>query len=170
MFEKHIFDSVSLEYFFEKYNIVPKELSLLDIGTGGGFPSVPLAIFYEDLNVTALDSISKKINAVEEFKHQLQLKNLTLVNDRAENLKTKYDIVVSRAVSNLSKITKYAMPLVKDGGYFVCYKSKNVFDEIREAKELILKNKAEIVEVIEYQLPLDEKFERFLVVMKKRKK
>lgn len=168
MFEKHIFDSLAISYFFEKYNITPNGLTLLDIGTGGGFPAVPIAINYKDLNVVGLDSIAKKIRAIEEFKQKLQLDNLTLINDRAENIQTEYDIVVSRAVSKLSKVVQYAMPLLKSGGYFVCYKSKSAFDEIREAKDIILKNKAEFLEVIEYKLPLEENFDRFLVVVKKK--
>lgn len=168
LFEKHIFDSLSIEKFFEKYNIKYAGMSMLDIGTGGGFPSVPIAICYPEINVVGLDSIAKKIRAIEDFKNDLKLDNLTLINDRAENLKTKYDIVVSRAVSRLDKVVEYAMPLLKDGGYFVCYKSKQVFDEIREAKEAIFKKKAELLEVIEYKLPLEENFERFLVVIKKK--
>lgn len=167
-FEKHIFDSLSIEKFFEKYNVKYAGMNMLDIGTGGGFPSVPIAICYPEINVVGLDSIAKKIRAIEDFKNDLKLDNLTLINDRAENLKTKYDIVVSRAVSRLDKVVEYAMPLLKDGGYFVCYKSKQVFDEIREAKEAIFKKKAELLEVIEYKLPLKEKFERFLVVIKKK--
>lgn len=167
LFEKHIFDSLSIEKFFEKYNINPAGMSMLDIGTGGGFPAVPIAICYPELKVTGLDSIAKKIRAIEDFKKELNLENLTLINDRAENLKEKYDLVVSRAVSRLDKVVEYAMPLLKNGGYFVCYKSKQVFDEIREAKELIFKKKAELLEVIEYKLPLEENFERFLVVIKK---
>lgn len=168
LFEKHIFDSLSIEKFFEKYNVKYAGMSMLDIGTGGGFPSVPIAICYPEINVVGLDSIAKKIRAIEDFKNDLKLDNLTLINDRAENLKTKYDIVVSRAVSRLDKVVEYAMPLLKDGGYFVCYKSKQVFDEIREAKEAIFKKKAELLEVIEYKLPLEENFERFLVVIKKK--
>ncbi len=168
LFEKHIFDSLSIEKFFEKYNVKYAGMSMLDIGTGGGFPSVPIAICYPEINVIGLDSIAKKIRAIEDFKNDLKLDNLTLINDRAENLKTKYDIVVSRAVSRLDKVVEYAMPLLKDGGYFVCYKSKQVFDEIREAKEAIFKKKAELLEVIEYKLPLEENFERFLVVIKKK--
>lgn len=167
LFEKHIFDSLSIEKFFEKYNINPAGMSMLDIGTGGGFPAVPIAICYPELKVTGLDSIAKKIRAIEDFKKELNLENLTLINDRAENLREKYDLVVSRAVSRLDKVVEYAMPLLKNGGYFVCYKSKQVFDEIREAKELIFKKKAELLEVIEYKLPLEENFERFLVVIKK---
>ena len=168
LFEKHIFDSLSIEKFFEKYNVKYAGMNMLDIGTGGGFPSVPIAICYPEINVVGLDSIAKKIRAIEDLKNDLKLDNLTLINDRAENLKTKYDIVVSRAVSRLDKVVEYAMPLLKDGGYFVCYKSKQVFDEIREAKEAIFKKKAELLEVIEYKLPLEENFERFLVVIKKK--
>lgn len=168
LFEKHIVDSLNIDKFFEKYNVNPASKKLLDIGTGGGFPAVPLAICYKDLEVHGLDSIAKKIKAVEEFKQQLGLKNLKLINDRAENLKEKYDIVTSRAVAKLEKVVKYALPLLKNHGYFVCYKSKQVFDEIREAKETIFNLGGEFLEVIEYKLPLDEDFERFLVVIKKK--
>lgn len=168
IYEKHIFDSLSIEKFFEKYNVNPTGKTLLDIGTGGGFPAVPIAICYKDLQVVGIDSIKKKINAIEDFKTELKLDNLTLINDRVENLNNKYDIITSRAVSRLDKVSQYALPLLKSGGYFVCYKSKQVFDEIKEAKEILFKLKSEFIETIEYKLPLEETFERFLVIIKKK--
>lgn len=161
LFEKHIFDSLALNLFGEIKG------TLLDIGTGGGFPSVPLAILYDGLKISAIDSIRKKINAVEFFKTELNLKNLTPICDRVENLNVKYDFVVSRAVASLDKILEYAIPHVKDGGYFIAYKSKKYEEEIEQAKGVIKKYKLDNPQIISYTLPLDEVYERNLLVFKK---
>lgn len=169
LWEKHIFDSLSLEKFFEKYNISElKEKTLLDIGTGGGFPSVPLAINYPELSVTALDSIRKKINAIHEIKDGLNIKNLTTICERAENIKTKkFDFITSRAVAALKILVPYAMPLLKNNGYFIAYKSVKVQEEISEARQILKKYNAEVVDIIEYDLPLEENHTRNLVVISK---
>ena len=105
LWEKHICDSLSISKFFEKYSI---PVSLIDIGTGGGFPSVPIAINYPNIEVWALDSIAKKIRAVEFFKNSLNLKNLHPVCSRAENFKEQtFPLVVSRAVASLDKLIPY---------------------------------------------------------------
>ena len=111
LWEKHVFDSLAIENFFNKYS--PKCTTLLDIGTGGGFPSVPIALTYPKIQVTALDSIAKKIRAIESIKEKLQIKNLTPVCSRVENTDGKFDIVTSRAVSSLDKICVYALPKLK---------------------------------------------------------
>ena len=121
LWEKHIFDSLSIHLFFEKY-AQPK--TLLDIGTGGGFPSVPIALTYPNIKVTAVDSIAKKIRAVTNMGEKLELKNLNAVCSRVENLDGKFDVITSRAVSRLDKICEYALPKLKKGGYFVAYKSR----------------------------------------------
>ena len=91
LWEKHIFDSLSIEYFFKNYGTsYTSPLKLLDIGTGGGFPSVPIALAYSDIEVYALDSIRKKINAIENIKQELNIKNLHTICNRAENLKEKF--------------------------------------------------------------------------------
>jgi len=163
--EKHIYDSLGIKLFFEKYGIKPA--SILDIGCGGGFPCVPIAIEFPEIKVTGLDSIRKKINSVEIIKETLVLNNLELVCERAENYKGhKFDVVVSRAVADLSKIASYALPLVKKGGYFVAYKSKKAQEEISAAKSILKKLGGEIVDVINYRLPLDEVYERNLVCIK----
>ena len=163
LYEKHIYDSLAIKLFFEKYKFMPSEI--LDIGCGGGFPSVPVAIEYPQIKVTALDSIRKKINAVNNIKEKLSLNNLTVICERAENLKDKYDLVVSRAVADLEKISEYALPLLKKNGYFVAYKSRKALLEIEQAEKVLKKYNAKVVDIIEYTLPLEEIYERNLIVI-----
>ena len=163
--EKHIFDSLSIEKFFEKYGNNFK--TLLDFGTGGGFPSVPVALAYPELPVTALDSIGKKINAVTEIKEALHIDNLTTVCSRVENFDGKFDIVTTRAVASLDKIIHYAIPKLKNDGYFVAYKSIKAAEEIKEAQKSLQKFKAKVIDIIEYELPLEQNHTRNLVIIKK---
>lgn len=182
--EKHIFDSLAITEFLDKqvaFFKPPrpngerdgvrgdslKKPTLLDIGTGGGFPAVPIAIYYEGLEVYALDSIRKKVKAIEEIKDELGLKNLHPICERAEKIEQQFDYVTSRAVSNLDTILKYAVPKLKDKGYFIAYKSKKAQDEIEEAKKTIKRLGVKIVDILEYNLPLDENFERNLIIFKK---
>lgn len=165
LWEKHIFDSLSIEKFFEKYK--PSGSKLLDIGTGGGFPSVPTALAYPDIEVFALDSIRKKINAIENIKAVLNIQNLHTICERAENIKDKFDIVTSRAVAPLKIITGYAMPLLNKNGYFVAYKSIRTEEEIKEAKNILKKYNAEVTDIIKYDLPLEENHTRNLIIIKK---
>ena len=198
LWEKHIFDSLAIEKFFIKYYPHPlragKQLceaeratnagagvTLLDIGTGGGFPSVPIALCYPEIEVYALDSIRKKINAIENIKQELNIKNLHTICGRVENLKISplplgegackagegFNIVTSRAVASLDKITDYAMPHLKKDGYFVAYKSIKAKEEIANAKNILKKHKAEVVDIIEYDLPLEENHTRNLIIIKK---
>lgn len=165
LWEKHIFDSLSIEKFFEKYGNNLK--TLLDFGTGGGFPSVPVALAYPELPVTALDSIGKKINAVTEIKEALHIDNLTTVCSRVENFDGKFDIVTTRAVASLDKIIHYAIPKLKNDGYFVAYKSIKAAEEIKEAQKSLQKFKAKVIDIIEYELPLEQNHTRNLVIIKK---
>lgn len=164
LFEKHIYDSLAIKLFFDKFNI--KNGNVLDIGCGGGFPCVPLAIEYPEFQITGIDSIRKKINAINEIKAELNLKNLTTICDRVENLNSKkYDIITSRAVAELVKISEYALPLLKKDGYFVAYKSKKVQEEIENAQSILKKYNAKVKEIINYTLPLEEVYERNLVII-----
>lgn len=164
LWEKHVYDSLGISLFFEKYT---KPKTLLDIGTGGGFPAVPVALFYPEIEVTALDSIAKKIRAVESLKAVLGIKNLNPVCSRVENIDGSFDVVTSRAVSSLDKICAYALPKVKKGGYFVAYKSRKTPEEIEGAKSILKKYNAKIVDIIEYELPLEENFTRNLIIIKR---
>lgn len=164
LFEKHIYDSLSLKLFLEKYNL--KKANLLDIGCGGGFPCVPLAIEFNELKIVGIDSIRKKINSINAIKTALGLENLTTICDRVENLKGKsFDIITSRAVADLGKICDYALPLLKKDGYFVAYKSKKALEELENAKPVLEKFNAEVKDIINYTLPLEEVYERNLIVI-----
>ena len=166
LFEKHIYDSLGIKLFFEKYNFVPK--TLLDIGTGGGFPSVPIAIEYPEISVTGIDSIQKKINAVQSIKNSLNIQNLNLIRGRVEELKnSSFDVITSRAVAKIETLIKYAYPLLKKDGYIILYKSKTAEDEITEAINLIRKLHLKIKPIIEYTLPLEETYNRCLVILQK---
>ena len=166
LYEKHIYDSLGIKLFFEKYKIT--SATVLDIGCGGGFPCVPIAIEFPQMQILGIDSIGKKINSVQTIKNNLEISNLELKCIRAEQLQDeKFDIVVSRAVADMAKISAYALPLLKTGGYFVAYKSKKALDEIENAKPIIKKLKGELVDIIKYELPLEEIYERNLVCIKK---
>lgn len=164
LWEKHIFDSLSIEKFFEKYGTNFK--TLLDIGTGGGFPSVPAAIAYPEIEVYALDSIRKKVRAVENIKNGLNIENLHPICERAENIKQKFNLITSRAVAPLGVIAGYAAPLLEKDGFFVAYKSRRTEEEIIDAEKVLKRLKLEVVDVIEYELPLEENYTRNLVVIK----
>ena len=166
LWEKHIYDSRAIEFFFEKYGRDFK--TLLDFGTGGGFPSVPIALAYPEIKVTALDSIRKKIVAVEDMKQRLKISNLETICDRVENLHTEFDLVTSRAVAALDKIVDYAIPHLKRGGYFITYKSRKTEEEIKTAKKVLNKYKAEIVDILEYALPLEENYTRNLIIIRQK--
>lgn len=166
LWEKHIYDSLSFEKFVDIYNIDAKGMTLLDIGTGGGFPSIPIALKYPEIEVFALDSIKKKINAIENIKSELNIKNLHTICDRAENLSAKFDIITSRAVAPLKVIINYAMPLLKQDGYFIAYKSIKTEEEMKDAKSVLKKYKSEIVNIIKYDLPLSENYTRNLIIVK----
>lgn len=167
LWEKHVFDSLAIENFFEKFD-TSKIKTILDIGTGGGFPSIPIAITYPHLKVTALDSIAKKIRAVQTIKDKLNIENLEPICTRVENLDAKFDMITSRAVSSLKNICEYALPKLKKGGYFVAYKSRKTPQEIEEANSILKKYNSKIVDIIEYSLPLEENHERNLIVILKK--
>ena len=166
LWEKHIYDSLAIKLFFQKYNI--QKPRILDIGCGGGFPCVPIAIEYPNIEIIGVDSIAKKINAVANMCNKLNINNLSLVCDRVENLtQENFNIIVSRAVAKLAKLVEYAIPLLEKDGYFIAYKSKKASSEIKEATLLLNKYRAKIVDTIEYTLPLDEIYERNLIVIQR---
>ncbi len=120
-----------------------KAKHIIDVGTGGGFPGVPLALIAPDKEFVLMDSLNKRIKIIQELCQELGIKNVTAVHDRAEDLAQKkghreaYDLCLSRAVANLSTLSEYCLPFLKRGGYFLSYKSLDTGKEIKQAKKAI---------------------------------
>ncbi|MBR3635651.1 MAG: 16S rRNA (guanine(527)-N(7))-methyltransferase RsmG [Lachnospiraceae bacterium] len=139
VFVKHFLDSVSI---IKAYDM-SKVSSIIDVGTGAGFPGIPIKIMFPDIHVTLLDSLNKRLNFLNEVISELTLKDIYTVHGRAEDIakETKhremYDLCVSRAVANLSTLSELCIPFVKINGSFVSYKSEKATDEIKDADHAI---------------------------------
>ncbi len=162
--EKHIPDCLAIKNFFEKYGL-PKNIA--DIGTGGGFPSIPIALNFPEVEVFAIDSIAKKIKFVELAKNELSLENLHPICTRIEDFEKKeaFDVVTTRALADLRVIAEYSSPFVKNGGYFVAYKSKGADEELFQAEKALKILGLDFVEKLDYDLA--EEAQRCLLVFKK---
>jgi 16S rRNA (guanine527-N7)-methyltransferase len=159
---KHFIDSLSLNLAFE-----PKNQTILDVGSGAGFPSLPLKIVYPDLKVTIIDSLEKRILFLKELVQLLDLKNVTLIHGRAEqfSLKNSFDIVTARAVAKLNVLTELCLPFVKPQGLFIAMKQSAYQDELKEALPAI----SLLGGIVEKALPvpLDENTQHALVLIRK---
>lgn len=162
VFLKHFEDSLIGEKFIKKGSTV------IDIGTGAGFPSLPIKIVREDIDLTLNDCLNKRLIFLNEVIKELGLKKVRTLHSRAEDLKReeKYDYAVSRAVARLSTLCEYCMPFVKVGGYFISYKANDCEEEIEEAKKAIQILGGEIEEIKEIKLS-DESIVRKLIFIKK---
>jgi len=168
--KKHFIDSISL---IKAYD-VSKSVSVIDVGTGAGFPGLALKIAYPNLKVTLLDSLNKRINFLNAVIDQLELSGVEAIHGRAEDfakqgkLREKYDLCVSRAVANLSTLSEYCLPFVKVGGQFISYKSEKIVKEKTAAENAIKILGGVISNQVEFQLP-DSDIYRNLFVIKKEK-
>lgn len=137
---KHYLDCLQIQRVFD---LNGKKLSLIDVGTGAGFPGIPLKIMYPDLSVTLFDSLQKRISFLDEVIAELDLKNIITVHGRAEefgrkeDFREKFDLVVSRAVAELTSLCEISIPFCKVGGSFVSYKGSKGKDELKQAEYCI---------------------------------
>lgn len=152
---KHFYDSLT---FFKAIDPSKYE-TLLDIGTGAGFPGMVLKIVFPNLEVTLLDSNNKKINFLKELTMKLGLTKVNFFHGRAEDFciknREKFDLVTARAVSNMTVLTELCLPLTKVGGYFIAMKGSNI-DEITEAKTAIITLGGNLENIINFTLPEEE--------------
>lgn len=157
-------DQVYLKHFYDSLTFIKaidptKYETLLDIGTGAGFPGMVLKIVFPNLEVTLLDSNNKKINFLKELTMKLGLTKVNFFHGRAEDFciknREKFNLVTARAVSNMTVLTELCLPLVKVGGYFIAMKGSNV-DEITESKVAIKKLGGNLENIINFTLPQEE--------------
>lgn len=190
--KKHFIDSLSL---VKAYNLYGKKsedhcmnshvdpcvkgyrdnvfhISVIDIGTGGGFPGIPLKIAFPHLKVTLMDSLNKRIDFLREVIEELGLDGIDVIHGRAEDyakpgqLREQYDLCVSRAVANLSVLSEYCLPYVKIGGKFISYKSEKITEEMKNAEYAIKTLGGRVEEQIAFNLP-DSDLSRNLFVVGK---
>lgn len=169
--QKHFLDSLALA------NVIglSQNKSIIDIGTGAGFPGIPLKIVFPHLNIVLLDSLNKRINFLEEVIKSLNLNNIKAIHGRAEdfsndlNYREFFDICVSRAVANLSSLSEYCLPFVKVGGKFISYKSGNVDDELNEAKNAIFILGGKLNSHTKFNLPNSDINRSFIVIDKNKR-
>ncbi|MBD5137115.1 MAG: 16S rRNA (guanine(527)-N(7))-methyltransferase RsmG [Lachnospiraceae bacterium] len=168
---KHFLDSLSIVKVMDLSNIE----NLIDVGTGAGFPGIPIKIMFPDIKVTLLDSLNKRIKFLGEVAEELKLNRIDMYHGRAEELgrnvehREKYDLCVSRAVANLSSLSEYCLPFVKVDGRFVSYKSGDCDKEIEESGNAINKLSGNIEKVEKFNLPDSDISRSFVSIVKVKK-
>jgi 16S rRNA (guanine527-N7)-methyltransferase len=169
--KKHFIDSISIV----KSGVLKEGMSLVDVGTGAGFPGIPIKIIMPTIKVVLLDSLNKRINYLNEVINELNLNNIEAVHGRAEEYskndmyREKFDIATARAVANLSVLSEYCIPYVKINGYFIAMKGPSIEEEIQSGKNAISTLGGKFVEIIKTEI-LGEEYNHNIVVVEKVKK
>lgn len=166
-------DDIILKHFVDSLTVmkyINNNDSVIDIGTGAGFPGIPLSIMNGNIKLTLMDSLNKRINFLNEIVKELDLKNVKTIHSRAEELarnkiyRENFDIAVSRAVANLCTLSEYMLPFIKVGGKCICMKGPNIDDEVNNAKNAIRELGGKIVKIDNFML---ENNERNIVIIEK---
>lgn len=148
--------------------------NIIDVGTGGGFPGIPLAVYASDKHFTLLDSLNKRLRIIDELAGGLDITNITLVHGRAEDVarnrehREKYDLCVSRAVSNLATLSEYCLPFIKVGGYLLAYKGPGADQEVKDAEKALKTLGGSLVDIRETTMEEYGLDHRILVIEKVR--
>ena len=162
---KHFIDSLTISSFVKENDQV------LDIGTGAGFPGIPVKLYHPNIDATLIDSVNKKITVLNDVIEKLKLKKIEALHIRAENLaqdlnyRESFDVVTTRAVSSLATISEYMLPFVKIGGMAICMKGPNIEQELEEAKKAIKLLGGEIEDI--HKIQINDEFERNIIIIKK---
>lgn len=170
--KKHFVDSLSLVKAYEE--IKTNDINVIDIGTGAGFPGIPLKIAFPQIHLTLLDSLQKRLNFLNEVIKKLELSDVCLVHGRAEDFakpsqyREHFDLCVSRAVANLSTLSELCLPYVKVKGLFISYKSEKVMEEAEAAQKAITVLGGKIEEQKEFLLPDSDIYRNLFVIRKER--
>lgn len=155
-------EEIILKHFIDSMTIakhIKENTKLVDVGTGAGFPGIPLKIIREDIEITLLDSLHKRINFLNEIIHQLELTKIKTIHSRVEELgknrkyRESFDYATSRAVANLATLSEYLLPLVKLNGFCISMKGSDVKEEIEQSKNAILILGGKLEKVDSFQLP-----------------
>ena len=168
VFIKHFLDSISAV----SNGYIKDGISLIDVGTGAGFPGLPLKICLQNIKLTLLDSLNKRINFLQEVSNTVNLKDVEFIHVRAEDFgknsdyREQYDVATARAVAGLPILMEFCVPFVKVGGYFVCLKGPNANLELEESKIAMDILGLEFVEKIDIELPNEELKHNILVFKK----
>lgn len=168
---KHYLDSIII---LDNNNVSSKK-KIIDVGTGGGFPGLPLKIVNNNYDLTLLDSLRKRTDFLKLVIDEIGLKDVDVIHGRAEDFgqdkkyREKYDLCVSRAVASLNILCELCLPFVKPNGYFIAYKSENIAEEIEKSKNAIEKLSGKIKEVKEIKIPNSD-ITRKLIIIEKVKK
>lgn len=170
---KHFVDSLSLGLLKDTISL-NTDINFIDIGIGGGFPGIPLLIANPEWKLCAVDSIGKKTKFIELLAEKLDLSSkIEIITARAEDVgskqdkREKFDLVISRAVSQLSTLAEYCLPFIKKDGIFAAYKAKDIDTEIKQAQNALSILGGRILNTISYELPEDKSIERKLIIIEK---
>ena len=168
---KHFVDSISIAPYLTDVN----NKKMIDIGTGAGFPGIPLKIIFPELDITLLDSLDKRIKFLDCVIQTLELNQISTIHGRAEDfakpqqLRETFDYVVSRAVANLSTLSEYCLPYIKIGGTFYSYKAETAEEEMINAKKAVFLLGGEMKDPIKFNLPFSDISRSICIIQKKTK-